>query len=172
MKIIEGLKKLKSIKEKLDDLSVKIRTNCAYMDYQTSAYEDPKKQIKSWIDCYEDTVQEYLTLHARIMATNLATPVSIVMSDDTTVTRSIHEWIRRRKEGVDMDMALWSRINDNGLKEGPIKKEVDGEVTFAIATVVRNYDPQERDKKCEKLRAEKYLIDSALEIANATTDLL
>lgn len=39
-------------------------------------------------------------------------------------------------------------------------------------TIIRNYDPVVRDKKLVTFKSEPYEIDAALEVVNATTDLI
>lgn len=169
MKLIEALKALKAFEQKIQDLDGKIRANSAVMDYQELPYEDPKKQVLSWIDARTGCVKEYSTLSRRIARTNLETDVTIIIESKER-TASIFEWILRRRKLNSMDRSLWLHLGDNGLKATPVRQE--GKDEPVIAKVVRHYDVERRDRNVDFLNAEPLKIDAALEIVNATTDLL
>lgn len=168
MKIIEALKKCKDLVRKADDLKVKISKNCADIDFETPLYTDQRGQVSEWIQAHGDVLKEILRLKHLIQKTNVSTPVSIEV-DGKTVTKSICEWIVRRKYLIPIQLNMYSSIGDRGLKEGSFQ-QTNG--LTSQAKIRRYYDPQERDKKMESLQQEPFLIDSRLEIVNATTDLV
>jgi len=170
MKIIEALKKFKNMEIKLTDLRSKVKNNVAMMDYQTSPYQDPKKQLQSWIDCYTDTLEEFSRLQIAINKTNLVTDVSIELRPGKPVKKSCAEWILRRRKLNHIELNLWNQVNDN-LKDIPVKDESQ-EGKIRIARVVRFYDVEARDEKLIELNEECINIDAALEMVNAVTDLI
>jgi gas vesicle protein len=169
MKLIEALKKIKNLQEKADDLKSKVHTYCADQSHETPTYGDnQKEQIKEWIQSYEDTLKEILRLRVAIQKTNLQTPVTIELGGKA-VTKSISEWIHRRRDFADRSLQLWKGIGDRGLREGNIKTST-GEMQEV--KIRRYYEPRERDEKVELYRSEPTIIDSVLEVKNAVTDLI
>lgn len=168
MKIIEALKKIKANKEKITDLQAKIAANSAKLNIETSAYPDPRKQISEWAQACDDLVKDNVELLIRIQKTNLATTVPIVL-DGRSVTKTIAEWVWRRREYANVDLKTYQMMTDRGLREG------QGNSSTGIAVelkIERHYDPIERDKKIALYRSEPHEIDAALEVINAVTDLL
>ena len=73
MKIIEGLKKIKDLQKKADDLLDKVKRHSAYLNYETPVYKDQKTQVNEWIQSYGDILKEILRLRIAIQKTNLDT---------------------------------------------------------------------------------------------------
>jgi hypothetical protein len=168
MKIIEGLKQIKALQKKLEDLRGKIGKYCAYANFETPIYTDQKKQVREWLQSHEDLMKEILSLRMKIQKTNLITDVTIELGGKK-VTKSIAEWIHRRRDLAENDRLAWEALNDKGIKEG-ITTDSQGEKVEV--KIIRCYDPVERDNKVELYRSEPMTIDSTLEIINATTDLV
>lgn len=171
MKIIEGLKKVKANRVKIADLNAKITQNSARLSSQTSPYGDQKaatEQVTAWVDTVRSLIRDNEILINRIHRTNSTTKVSVTLGE-TAVTKTIDEWITRRKEGVAFENQAMRGLSDRGLKED-LMKNPDGTTTHI--TVIRHFDPRKRDERMSILGEEVSLIDSALEIANATTDLV
>ena len=171
MKIIEALKRIKSNRDKVYDLINKVRENSARLSSQTSPYGDEaaaKAQVQSWIDTVKSVLRENEVLANRVHRTNVATQVTIELGGKQ-VTKSIDEWLTRRKDGVDLEQMLWQSVGDRGLKE-TLATKPDGTTEHIV--VVRHYDVRMRDENLSVMLTEKSEIDSALEIVNATTDLL
>ena len=173
MKIIEALKKIKDLKRKVEDLTVKIQNNCADLDCNEPVYGSKDKQcdqIKSWLDSVKDTIKEIEHLTILIQYTNIKTMVDISI-DDRIVTKSIAKWILRRRELSNLQKRAWVGLTDRGLQPRNYKVSPDDE-GVKIANVVRFYDPKKRDEIVERLNMEPSLIDSKLEVVNAVTDLI
>jgi len=170
MKIIEALKQLKDLERKADDLQKKVMDHTAIMDFEDPVYKDQHKKVRSWIDAFHGIQEEILRLHCAIQVTNLQTPVEIKISDAKAKTRTIAEWVIRRRKTAKREFNFWAHVNDRGLVTKPIVKK--GQTEPEIAKVIRFYDPEERDTMVERLRAEDAAIDAALEIVNAKTDLI
>lgn len=168
MKLIEAMKKVKGNREKIADLQAKIANNSAHLSHETSAYDDPKKKVNEWAQVCDDLSKESVNLLTRISKTNLETQVTIEIGGKT-VTKSIAEWIWRRREFADVDLKTWRSMGDRGLKEGQMQSSTGQPIDVKI---VRNYDIELRDKKMDEYSSESREIDSALEIANAITDLV
>jgi hypothetical protein len=169
MKIIEGLKKIKDLQRKASDYRELVKNHCADLDCETPIYPDQKKQVSEWLQGYGDITKEILSLRYRIQKTNLETPVTIQLGDKF-VTKSIAEWIHRRKDLADLDAQVWKCLSDRGLKETSFYQLTPQ----APQTQVKRrlyFDAAERDKKLELYRSEPSIIDSTLEVINAVTDL-
>jgi hypothetical protein len=168
MLIIEGLKDIKAVLRKMEDLRNKIQKYCADLDIQSLAYPDQKKQISEWLQAHHDLALKMTELKASIQATNLATQITIKVGEND-VTRSIAEWVIRRREIIDLEVQAWSRLSERGLQDNQIRTQAGD---TQVVKVRRYYDSAERDKQMEILTQEKTNIDKALEIANATTKLV
>jgi hypothetical protein len=172
MKIIEAMKRIKLNKEKVADLQAKIQANSANLNHETPVYkDDPKGQIDSWLQTCTDLSQENVKLLCQIQATNLATKVSIEVEPGKATEKSIAAWVWRRREYAPLDLKTWQAISDRNLKEGYMPSTIAGQPPSEVK-IVRHYDPKVRDQRVGMYRSEPTLIDSALEIVNATTDLI
>lgn len=167
MKIIEALKVVKHNRDKIEDLVAKIKLNSARKSFETSPYDNPELQVKSWVDAIEQLALDNEKLLYRIHKTNLLTPVTIEIGG-RQIEKSIDEWIYRRREGASIAAVGWKSLTDRGLKDEQIKQS-DG--TYHEVKVVRHYNTVLRDEKLAVYMAEPSLIDARLEIVNATTDL-
>lgn len=168
MKIVEALKAIKHARTKIIDLKNRINLISAYMESQASDYDGSQARVNEYMQSIFDTqrnIEKWLTA---IQRTNLVTNVTIDI-DGVSVTKTIAEWIIRRREGIEQEMMLLQSLTDRGLKSGTVKN-ADGELV--IDRLVRNFDPAKRDHRLMVLSEEASLIDSALEIVNATTDLI
>lgn len=169
MKLIQAMKKLKDLKAKAQDLREKVGRHCADLSVETPVYADQKTQITQWIQAHHDILKEILTLRTDIQRTNLATRVSIEL-DGKQVTKSIAEWIHRRRDLAQEEMQMWGALTDRNLKEGNIQTVKDGPVTEV--KIRRYFDPAEKDKRVAAYRSEPSIIDGVLEVTNAVTDLI
>lgn len=168
MKIIEAMKRVKQNLEKIDDLQKKISVTCANLSVETPIYPDPKAKINEWSQGCDDLTQENIRLLTAIQRTNLATPVTIELGMKT-VTKNIAEWVWRRRTYAAVDLATWSKMTDRNLKEGQINQSTGQPL---MVTITRHYDPEKRDAMMAMYRSEPHMIDAALEVINATTDLI
>lgn len=169
MKLIQAMKKLKDLNGKAEDLRKKVAAQHATLSIETPAYADPKRQVSEWMQAHADVLKEILHLRVAIQRTNLATPVSVELGGKH-VTKSIAEWIHRRRDLAKLDMAMWQTLNDRGLKDQMAQASPGGPPVEI--KVLRHYDPTERDAKLEVYRTEPSVIDGTLEVVNATTDLI
>jgi len=162
------MKKLKDLAIKAEDLRKKVAQHCADLTIETAVYPDQRSKVSEWLQVHEDVLKEILRLRVAIQRTNIATPVVIEL-EGKQVTKSIAEWIHRRRDLSKFSLAAWSNLGDRGLKEQNVQTSPGGPVTEV--RVRRYYDPAERDRRMEAYRSEPSVIDATLEIVNATTDL-
>lgn len=171
MKIIEALKTIKANKKKVEDLIVKITENSAFLSNQTSPYGnqvETTRQVDGWIDSVRQILRDNEILTHRIHKTNNSTLVSIDVGK-YSVEKTIDEWLSRRESGVELHLRAYKALTDRRLREEFI---VQPDGTRVPITIVRNYNAAARDDAISLLDIEKSLIDSRLEIVNATVDLL
>lgn len=168
MKIIEAMKQIKANKEKVQELMQRIQRNSAHLSIESPQYENQGDKVREWTQSCLDVSRDNVELLVRIARTNLATQVTIQMGDKA-VTKSIAEWVWRRREYANVDKAIWLAQSDRNLKEGMVQTSpgVNSEIKL-----VRYYDPGERDRNADIYMREPHLIDATLEVVNATTDLL
>jgi hypothetical protein len=168
MKIIEALKGIKDLNRKAEDLRKLIAVHCADLDYETPRYDDQWGKVQGWIQAHGDIVKEILRLKFCIMKTNIATKVDVELGGKI-ITKTIAEWIYRRKDLAKLDLQCWNQLGDRNLKEGQIPQS-DG--SKRDVKIRRYYKSEERDEKISLFKSEPLLIDAKLEVANCVTDLI
>lgn len=169
MKIIEGLKQIKMLAKKAEDLRKKISQNSAYLSNETPVYKNQTQQVAEWLQAHSGTLKEILRLRIAIQKTNLQTMVAIDFGQNVIVTKSIAEWVHRRRDLAIAEKAGWTALTDRALREGQLKQST-GELI--PVTIVRCYDPAGRDSMVSLFDMEPTIVDSKLEIVNAVTDLV
>lgn len=169
MKLIEALKKIKELQQKASDYRALVRDNCAIDNISTPRYgPEQATKITEFIQGHGDLLKEILRLRIGIQRTNLVTPV-IVNLGGKDVSKTIAEWIHRRRDLATAEKNMQEMLSDRGLKEGFMQNASGDQVKVEIT---RFYDPLKRDEKIIELTGEPRAIDAALEIANAVTDLI
>lgn len=168
MRLIEALKKIKDLERKHDDIVEKIKMNSAISSIETPTYPDQKKQVSEWLQMSGDLITEILRLRIAIQTTNLKTSVTVELGGKR-VKKTIAEWIHRRRDLANSNDEAWSALSDRKIKEGAATGPGGQDMMIKI---VRFYDPVKRDTMRELYRSEPGTIDSALEVANATTTLV
>lgn len=171
MKLIEAMKQIKELQVKADDLRGKVKQYSADLDFETPMYPDQKRQIQEWIQSHSDILKEILKLRVAVQRTNLVTPV-VMQLNGKDVTKSIAEWIHRRRDLATSELTMWQGLTDKNLKEGQYLPSTSPGVAPTQVKIRRYYDPVERDKKVELYRAEPGIIDRTLEVVNALTDVI
>lgn len=168
MKIIEALKEIKAIYKKIDDLKLKVASHSADLDIETPVYPDQKRQISEWMQAIGDLVKSAGNLSYRLQKTNILTVVTIEIGSKS-ITKSISEWILRRKKLVDIEKSAWACLTDRNLKPQKLNQTNGAQTDVKVR---RHYDAIEKDARMTILESEPHLIDGKLEIINATTDLI
>lgn len=172
MKIIEGLKMIKDLLRKAEDLRQKVGKYHADMSFETpmySSYDEQKDVVRGWLQAHSDIMRDIAVLRLRIQKTNCLTKVTIELGGKQ-VEKTITEWISRRKDLSALDLQMWNTLNDRGLRESAMVKTSAGDTQEV--KIRRYYDPVVRDTKKELYASEPSLVDAKLEIVNATTDLV
>lgn len=169
MKIIEGMRKIKVNLEKISAQEALIKQYCADLDTQNPTYPDQAAQITSWLVSIHDLLDEVEKIKRSISATNLATQVTVSLGG-YNITKSITEWVCRRDTLSKLELSSWEALSDRGLQVTAIREAATGEPR--LVKVRRYYDPKLKDMKMALYHSEPHLIDAALEVANATTELL
>lgn len=168
MKIIEGMKKLKDLQKKAGDIRDKVSLNCAISSIQSPIYDNQSNKISEWLQAHQDIMKEILKLRIDIQKTNLVTEVTIELGDKQ-VTKTIAEWIHRRRDLADYDKKLFRGLTDRGIREGNGNTPTGDVIDIKI---IRYYSPEQRDAKISLYDSEPSLIDAKLEVINAITDLV
>lgn len=169
MKIIEAMKRVKSNKEKIADLQKQIGQFCANLNFESPTYGiETANKVAEWLQGCDDLSKQNAKLLVAIQRTNLATPVTITLGEHS-VTKSIAEWVWRRREYAALDLKTWMQLTDRNLKEGT---GVNSSGTPVEIKLIRHYDPVRRDKMVAMYKSEPHEIDSALEVINAVTELV
>lgn len=169
MKIIQAMKLVKANKEKIVELTARIKANSAHLSIEKPLYEDQGAKVREWTQACLDISRDNVELLTRIAKTNMATMVTIELVPSKVATKSIAEWVWRRREYAACDQLIWQAQGDRGLKEQRVQTSPDNVTEI---TIVRYYDPSIRDAALDALRREPSLIDGQLEVTNAVTDLL
>lgn len=170
MKIIESMKMIKELQVKAEDLRGKVAKHCADLDFETPLYPDQRKQVQEWIQAHSDILKKILELRVSIQKTNVNTNVTIEL-DGKQITKSIAEWIHRRRDLAESEKKIWEALGDRQLKEGTFNLSTQG--APPVMTKIRRYfDPIERDRKIDVYRSEPSVIDRTLEVTNSVTELV
>lgn len=168
MKIIEAMKEIKRLEEKSEDLKKKIGQYCADLNVETPMYPEQAAQVSEWLQSSNDSIKEAERLRVAIQKTNLATQVTVDLGSEK-VSKSIANWIVRRRLYAKHQESVWNQLTDRGLREGFAKNSTGEQVEIKIR---RYFDPKTRDTKIAEYHDEPNLIDRGLEVVNAVTDLL
>lgn len=173
MKIIEAMKQIRDLQRKAEDLRDKVGKYAADQDLEAPTYgteADQRKQVAEWVQAHGDLIKEILRLRTAIQRTNLATQVDIEL-DGKHVSKSIAEWIHRRRELSSLDREIFSKAisKATSVQSGMIRSS-SGDLKEV--KVRRYFDQAEYDRKIESYRSEPSLIDGTLEVVNAVTDLI
>jgi hypothetical protein len=134
MKLIEAMKRVKANKEKIAALQKMIGDFSAHLSHETA------EKISGWAQTCEDLAQENIRLLTAISRTNLETKVTVKLGEKN-VTKSVAEWIWRRREYAASDLATWQNMGDRGLREGHMNSSVPGELRSRLrssGTIIRS----------------------------------
>lgn len=168
MKVIEAMKQIKDLQRKASDLQTKISRCSADLTHETPLYENQFQKVESCVQAHSDICKEILRLRVAIQKTNIITEVPIELGGKV-VTKTVAEWIHRRRDLSQLELAAYKRLTDRNLKEGYIAQSTGEQREVKIR---RHYNPEKRDKMIDILSSEPLMIDSKLEVVNAITDLV
>jgi hypothetical protein len=168
MKLIEALKKIKDLQKKAEDLRDLVAANCARSSLESDKYDNQRGKIEGWIQSHSDILKEILRLRIAIQTTNLKTEVTIELNEKP-VTKTIAEWIHRRRDLAQEELQMWNSLTDRNIKEGMVQGPSGDPIELRI---IRHYSLEQRDQMKDLFQSEPIIIDSKLEVINAITDLM
>jgi hypothetical protein len=170
MTIVEALKTKKRLNKKLEDIRKKISEYSAHLDNEKPVYGDAQKaRVQGWVQSHRDMVKKIEDLSIAIQKTNLQTEVEINLGG-TPIKKSIAQWILRRTQLAAHEEAAFKALHDRNLRDTVVTAS-DGK-TKQTVSVIRYFDPVERDRMVDTFRHEPSMIDQKLEVVNATTQLV
>lgn len=178
MKIIEGLKELKQITEKLDKNADMISLYASALDNEKLPFETEdkqRKQINEYIQSSKDLISRYLQLKTAIDKTNMETKVQFDFG-----TFTIH------------DLILLNPRNAKAARTGNYAGAMLAQPYTALTTdqadrrlhmlnrnsssdsikVLRFYDEEAKNKELYRISDFLGSISARLEVINATTDII
>ncbi len=168
MKIIEAMKQIKDLQRKAEDLRKKIGQCSVDLDCETPLYEDQFGKVAGWLQSHSDLCKEILRLRVVIQRTNLQTDATVELGGKA-VTKTLAEWIHRRRDLAKLELAAYQQLTDRNLREGRVQQSSGEQKEVHIR---RYYTPELRDKAIDMLTSEPLLVDARLEVVNAVTDLV
>jgi hypothetical protein len=169
MKIIEALKQLKIIEDRIKRNTQKINTYAAYISTEGpafSSHEEQVKEVAGLLQSVADLGKEYLRLKTAIAQTNLVTQVSV---GDRTF--SIAELIILGQHGVgnwqsDAFVALETQKAATMLRGTPNTDPQNP------PRIIPAYNQKQRNEALEDWLQFLESISGRLEVVNAETDLV
>lgn len=170
MRLIEAIKSLRLQSKILEQIRSEIANHSQVYSNEKSPLGDTdeaKEVIRQKVQSYHDRLREIERLSRDLAFTNATTEVTIRL-DGQDVTKTITEWIKRRDRTVIDDTMLQQSLGARQLKP---KVDPNLPEDRRQIEVINLFDVKQRDSRLRALMEERSLIDGALEIVNATTDL-
>jgi hypothetical protein len=179
------MKHKKAQLRKAADLRAKIKEHCADLDMQDPFYgssEAQRGKVEEWLQSHADCIQNVIELQLAISSTNLREKITIKL-DGKPVSKPIAYWVTRRTVSaqrrssagtdnlIDLEIQAWDSLSDRGIAPEATMNSPHGGGNPIITKRRLYFDPEVRDKNVSALKEEVTAIDSALEIANATTEV-
>ena len=156
MTILEGLKRIKHLGRKIDQVNERIKKWCSHYSNVDPLYTDMRALVQSVVDMSkEQTIVQH-----RIHLTNANT---IIEYKGTTL--SIDELLAVRTRVLPAERLALVAMRR---KEPPYRPNKDDEKI----TVITNYDPKKRDQRLEEIEFALEEIDNLLDRLNMVTLLL
>ncbi|HPR91019.1 MAG TPA: hypothetical protein PLD93_06270 [Synergistaceae bacterium] len=167
MKIIEGMKRLRVIEKLMESQRNAVTEYASKLSTEMPRFqtkEDQAKEVASLIQSNNDLCAEYLRIKRSIEYTNLKVSVELQGK-----AYSISDLLVVKRKLADRMVATYRALNDNGaqsrLRNAP---KFDGE-TPKVEVL---YDERTKLDNIRKWQDLADIIDSRLEVINATTDLI
>lgn len=170
MKIIEALKELKIIEKKMMRNFESITRYSSIVSIERPHFDTEAKQrqeVKSYLQANIDLQERYRDLKKKIERTNLEVKVELLgqkytLSDLLIIKRKI----------AAMMIKTYRSLNDTAAEQRLINYRSDRISEGERPKVVRFYDEEEKNKMLRHWQDLNDIIDSRLEVINATTDLI
>lgn len=170
MKIIESLKELPLLEKRIEKNVQLVQLYSSEMDMGKGEYtfgtkEKQDVEVKGLVQSTHDLISRRAKIRRVLAITNAKVIVKIGRHE-----RTITEWIEYRQKGVDLELKLFGALNDgNGSRQLQLNQ---GKLDLSAGVrIVRFYDEKAKNDNVSECMELKSMIDSTLEIVNATTDL-
>ena len=167
MKIIEGMKRLRVIEKRMESQRNAVTEYASKLSTEMPRFqtkEDQAKEVASLIQSNNDLCAEYLRIKRSIEYTNLKVTVELQGK-----AYSISDLLVVKRKLADRMVATYRALNDTAardrLRNAP---KFDGETP----KVEILYDERTKLDNIRKWQDLADIIDSRLEVINATTDLI
>ena len=167
MKIIEGMKRLRVIEKRMESQRNAVTEYASKLSTEMPRFqtkEDQAKEVASLIQSNNDLCAEYLRIKRSIEYTNLKVTVELQKKE-----YSISDLLVIKRKLADRMVATYRALNDTAardrLRNAP---KFDGETP----KVEILYDERTKLDNIRKWQDLADIIDSRLEVINATTDLI
>ena len=167
MKIIEGMKRLRVIEKRMESQRNAVTEYASKLSTEMPRFqtkEDQAKEVASLIQSNNDLCAEYLRIKRSIEYTNLKVSVELQGK-----AYSISDLLVVKRKLADRMVATYRALNDTAardrLRNAP---KFDGETP----KVEILYDERTKLDNIRKWQDLADIIDSRLEVINATTDLI
>lgn len=167
MKLIEAINKAKVIEQDLTNVREEVRRRAARPSFRNGVPNE-REEVHKLVNEFNSRITELMHLKRAIDYTNLVACVSV-----NGTIYSLHDIIRYKNRYFPKLTEPWEAMDDTKAQQ-----EVDElrrhapDPTKVTATVIRNYDPDEKRKRLRELADHEAQMDSALQMANAKVDLL
>ena len=167
MKIIEALKELPVLEKRIAKQSQQIADYAGLSSQEESPFgtrEEHLKRVTALVQSNFDLAARYAKLKRALAVTNATVKVGIAGE-----TKTIAEWIVFKDKTGDQLKFTLNALNLDRVQRRLRDTPVD--ITQGVK-IERMYNEDEKNALLEAVRAQEDGIDAALEITNATTDLL
>lgn len=169
MKLIEAMKKLKTIEKRVDKNCAQIMQYAAWVSVETPAFETEERQrqeVQSLIQANLDLEAEYLKLKTAIEVTNLAVGVTIGER-----TYSISNLVVIKRTAKDFRARTYASLNGQPAASRLQQVYQKGIDAANPPKVVTAYNEGDKNKALRDWDDFVSAIDGRLEVVNAETEL-
>lgn len=161
MKIVEGLKRLQSIEKKIKNNNKQITKYSSLINTERPHFDNQKEAVGNLLETNKNLFEEYLSLKDQIDRTNNTVTVTI-----GSETRTINQFLNIKRRMGKLLIESYESLNDSHSEDRFSRFRGDG------IHVVRFYDENIKNQNIEYWSDILDQIDGALEVANATVDIV
>lgn len=169
MKIIEALKELPLIEKKVKKNNEKIREYSSFGSHVGPAFdtqEQQNKEVDSLIQSNKDLIYRYMKIKHSLNLTNLKTDVTI-----NGQTCTIADWIIWKQKTGQMFLSTYANLSTS-IGESHIRIHQANLQDGIQIGIVKCYSETFKNTNIDSIQDTIDKIDAALEMVNATTDLI
>lgn len=167
MIIVQGLKKIKTLKKKLDATHSEINMNAYWLESQDSNFS--ADTLTSLMQSANSIALEIESLMQSIHFTNSTTNMTLTLGKNN-VTKTLSEWLTRRQNIKNCIEPSWQGLQ-RVIQRARNEVSKDAEGNNIIDPIVYGVSKEEVSRTVERLQMEIEEIDSNLEIFNAVHEL-